>query len=447
MRANPLRNINIRRVNTKFLVVFGFVFVLIGGLPSGARAAGASLYLSPASGSFFVGSTFDVSVFVDSGGESLNAVKVDMTFDPSKIQVASPTAGKSFIKVWVSQPTYSNTKGTISFIGGIPSPGINTTAGLVSTVTFRAVAPGKATISFADSSKILRNDPEGTNILTSTGRGVYNLLIPPPEGPNVFSPTHPDKSKWYKNNNPTFSWDKEEGTTGFSYSFDQDPTGVPDNKSEGSHTSVSYSGVKDGIWYFHIKAEKGNVWGGVSHYSVQIDATPPAVFTPKVRPFARTDERQPLVYFITTDALSGLDYYQIKYIDITSEERKETAGFFVEASSPYRLPSLAPGKYLVIVRAVDAAGNYREGTVKIHILPKGIIVSKKGIQWKGIGIPWWSAIMFLIIVLLLAGFYLYKEKRRQRARLLGKRDRFLKAKKKLGEHRKKILDGIKRNAN
>ena len=423
-----------------FSILSILIFLFLA--PITVRAAGASLYLSPGSGSFLVGSTFDVSVFVNTGGENVNAIKVDMRFDPAKIQVASPTAGKSFVKVWVSQPSYSNTKGEISFIGGIPSPGINTTAGLVSTVTFRAVAPGKTTISFANSSRVLRNDSEGTDILTSMGRSVYNFLIPPPEGPKIFSSTHPDKNKWYKNNSPTFSWEKEKGVTGFSYSFDQDPAGVPDNKSEGNYTSISYSGVEDGIWYFHIKAKKGNVWGGVSHYSVQIDATPPAAFTPKVEPSARTIEKQPLIYFVTTDALSGMDYYQIKYIDITSEMEKKETGFFVEASSPYRLSSLEPGKYLVVVRAVDTAGNYREGTVKLRIFPERLVVSKKGINWREISIYWWQVIAVLIIVLLLFSFYLWERRKRQRAKLLGKKDKFLKTRNKLREHRERILDGI-----
>ena len=315
-----------------------------------ALAGNASLYLSPAAGSFFVGSTFDVSVFVNTGGENINAIEVNLKFDPTKLQVASPTAGKSFIEVWVAQPTFSNTKGTMSFIGGVPSPGINTSAGLVSTVTFRAISPGETQITFLDSSKVLKNDPQGVNILTSMNRGVYTLLIPPPEGPKVFSSTHSDQNKWYKNNNPTFSWEKEEGVTEFSFSIDEDPMEVPDNNSEGDRTSVSFSEIGNGIWYFHVKGKKADIWGGTSTYPVKIDLTPPASFTPTVQPSEKTIEKQPLVSFFTTDAASGMDYYQIKYIDITPEKAEEEAGFFTEAPGPYKLPTLATGKYLVVVR-------------------------------------------------------------------------------------------------
>ena len=384
-----------------------FLSVLIC-VPLPVRAAGASLYLVPSSGTFFVGSTFDVSIFVNTGEENINAVQVDIKFDPTKLQVASPTAGKSFIEVWVAQPTYSNTKGEMNFIGGVPSPGINTTAGLVSTVTFRAIAPGQTTILFSDTSKVLRNDPEGTNILTSISRGNYTLVIPPPEGPKVFSSTHPDTNKWYKDNNPTFCWEKEEGVSDFSYILNEDPNGVPDNVSEGEQTCVSYSDVKDGIWYFHVKAKKAEVWGGTSHYPVQIDTTPPAAFTPKVEPSAKTTERQPLVSFFTTDALSGISHYESKYIDL-SVEREETVGFFREVVSPYKLPLLETGKYLVIVRAYDVAGNFREGKAEIEIFPKGISLNKRGIQYQSFLFPWWLLILILIIILLLIMLYSWKK--------------------------------------
>ena len=429
----------IRKFN-KSLVWFSVLFsVSLVMLPEVTEAVGASLYFSPASGTFFVGSTFDVSVFINTGGENVNAVQVDIKFDPTKLQVASPTAGKSFIEVWVSQPTYSNVKGEMNFIGGVPTPGINTSAGLVSTVTFRAISPGETTVLFLASSKVLRNDPEGTNILTSTGRGVYNLVIPPPEGPRIFSTTHPDTNKWYKDNNPTFCWEKEEGVTDFSYSFDQDPKGIPDNVSEGDYTCISYSEVKDGIWYFHVKAKKAEVWGGTSHYLVQIDTTPPAIFIPTVEPSPKTTQSQPLISFMTTDALSGISYYELKYIDISPEKKEEEVGFFREVFSPYKLPSLEVGKYLVVVRAYDIAGNFREGTVKIQILPGKIIFTKKGIQFREIIIPWWVLILILIIILLSITFHLWQK---YQSRIKEERKKINKIEIKLKNHLKKILDGI-----
>jgi len=381
-------------------------FVLAFTITSSVEAAGASLYLSPGSGTFFIGSTFDVSIFVNTKGNNVNAVKVDLKFDPRILQIASPTAGKSFISVWISQPTYSNITGTASFQGGIPSPGINTSSGLVSTITFRAIAPGETTVSFLDSSQVLLNDGEGTNILSSLGGGVYKIVIPPPEGPKVFSPTHPDQNKWYKNNNPSFSWEKEEGVTDFSYSINHSFYEVPDNISEGSHTSVSYSDLEDGIWYFHIKAKKGNAWGGVSHYIVQIDTTPPAAFTLAFEPFLRSPlmtSKEPIVSFITTDSLSGLDHYELKVIDLTEISEKKGTGFFVEVTSPYKLPALPLGEYEIIVRAFDKALNFQDSPQKIEVIPSERIfyITKRGINIWTIFLSWQKLILILVLLAIL----------------------------------------------
>ena len=73
-----------------------------------AKAAGASLYISPYGGTFFVGDTFNISVFVNTEENIINAVEVNLKFDSDLIQVTSPTAGLSFISIWADQPSYSN---------------------------------------------------------------------------------------------------------------------------------------------------------------------------------------------------------------------------------------------------------------------------------------------------------------------------------------------------
>jgi len=389
--------------NIKSLVLISFILVCISGLPSEAKA-GASLYLSPNQGTFFLGSTFDISIFVNTGGNDVNAVKVDLKFDPKKLQIASPTTGKSFISVWIAQPAYSNIKGTASFQGGIPSPGINTSSGLVSTITFRAIAPGETTIYFSDSSKVLLDDGKGTDVLTSLGRGVYTLTIPPPEGPKIFSSTHSDQNKWYINNAPSFSWEKEEFVNAFSYNMSRNYFDEPDNVSEGDHASVSFTDLEDGIWYFSLKAKKGKVWGGISRYIVQIDITPPASFEIVFEPVLRSPvsvSKEPIVRFITTDGLSGISHYELKQIDLTGKEKEE--GFFVEMNSPYKMPSLSLGEHNIIVRAFDLAGNHQDSSKKIEVVPseKLFYISKNGIYILTIFLSWWIIFLILLIILIL----------------------------------------------
>lgn len=444
------RKFNKRIIWFSFVLAFGLasVLCLLFGVSfvKPAFAGGASLYLSPSTGTFFIGSTFDISIFVNTGGNNVNAVKVDLKFDSGKIQIASPTAGKSFIEVWVAQPAYSNIKGTASFQGGVPSPGINTSSGLVSTITFRAIAPGKAAISISDSSQVLLDDGMGTDILSSSSRGEYQLVIPPPEGPKVFSTTHPDQNRWYRNNNPSFGWEKEGGVTDFSYSIDHSSYGTPDNISEGDQTSVSYSDLEDGVWYFHVKAEKAGVWGGVSHYLVQIDSTPPADFTIEVDPIfgaGTLTSQRPWISFITTDALSGLDHYEIKTVNLTRPQ-EERIGFFLEASSPYQLPLTEPGEYEVVVRAFDVAGNWRDVSRKIEIISAGkpFYVTKGGVNIFGIFLKWWQA--GLVLLVLIGGIlFLVFRWRRNRIYLEEKRESLEKTRKKAEKEREETEKKLK----
>ena len=406
-----------------------------------AQEGGASIYLSPASGTFYVGSTFNVSIFVNTGGKDINTVRVELKFNPQKLQVASPTAGKSFISVWISQPTYSNVEGTTIFRGGVPSPGINTSSGLVSTVTFRVISPGSTSISIRDTSMVLLNDGKGTDILSSIGRGSYELVLPPPEGPEISSLTHPDQNKWYKNNSPTFRWEKEEGITDFSYSIDQDFQGVPDNVSEGSGNSISYADLEDGIWYFHIKAKKGDIWGGVSHYGVMIDTTPPAAFSLNFESGLASviSTQQPIISFVTTDALSGFEHYELKSINL-NKSRNEGEEFFIEVTSPYRLSLDDAGPYKVIIRAYDKAGNWRDSSEKIQVIPRGkFIITREGINFWFIFLSWWliiSLLCFLVIIVVVIIFLI----RKYHLRLQLERKRIKETKERAENHKDKIKE-------
>jgi hypothetical protein len=387
----------------KIFILFSFFFLLFFISADEARAQTASLYLSPATGTFFIGSTFDISVFVNTEESSINAVKAVLKFPPDLLQVTSPTAGKSFISIWASQPFYSNQDGIISFQGGVPAPGIKTSSGLVSTITFRAKASGKAVISFSDSSQVFLSDGKGTNILQTSTGGEYFLTLAPPEGPKISSPTHSCLTCWYKNNNPSFFWDKEQGITDFSFSLDQDPRGIPDNESEGSLTSATLTDVADGIWYFHLKAKKSGLWGGVSHYPLQIDQTPPRPFEIKVE---KTGNRF-FSYFSTDDLLSGIDHYEVGTVDM-SNPQAGLSPIFIEAENFYQVPYESPGKYAIVVRAYDKAGNYTEQKSTLTIVSPLLDYTEKGVRLKGIFLPWWLIWVILAIVLIAAGFGTYR---------------------------------------
>lgn len=374
---------------TASVIIISIILSLMAPI---AQGTGVSLYLSPQSGTFLVGSTFTVSIYLNTKGNEINTVEVDLKFSPDVLQVTSPTAGESFVSSWLSPPSYSNTRGTISFRGGILE-GISTSAGLISTITFRAKAPGRAKIEFLESSRVLLNDGKGTSVLATTIGGFYEISIPPPEGPKVLSSTHPDSDLWYRNNNPSFSWEKE-GAADFSYGFSQNPQEEPDETSEGSVNFKSYSDVLDGVWYFHLRAKKRGVWGKTSHVAVRIDTNPPREFVPRVDPYSR------FVYFETEDSHSGIEYYEVSVRDVSKVPPEQP--FFTEAVSPLKIPYEKSGKYNATVRAFDKAGNLQEGEINFRLIsPTFSYVEGEGIQVKGLFLPW--LLVYLVGFILIGG--------------------------------------------
>lgn len=337
-------------------------------------ASAAVLSLSPSSGTFEVGSTFTVSVFLDTQGQPINVVEVHLRFPPNLLQLVSPTTGKSAIEVWTSTPTYNNKDGTIDLSGGIPG-GINSSRALVTTLEFRVKSPGTAAVRFTDQSKVLAHDGRGTDVLYSATDGVYNLVFPPPAGPIVSSPTHPDQNVWYRSHTVTLHWTSAgEGVEEYSYVLSQDPTVVPDNISEGSKTSVTYKDLSNGTHYFHIKAFRDGKWGGVTTFAINIDTEPPAEFKPDLEPNPPTTQTTIVAKWQTTDRHSGISHYEYTLLplhfdtqEVEARSQENIQPFFIEAPPPVILHTDL-GKYDLVVRAFDNAGNIREATVRIEVL-------------------------------------------------------------------------------
>jgi len=406
-----------KRIISIFLIT---LFILIGFSNSlSAQTKEAILYLSPTSGKIPVGNTFTVTFYVNTNGNFINAVETKILFPADKLQVVSPSIGQSCLEIWLKQPTYSNTEGWIKIGGGIPAPGINTSACALLTVTFRIKEIGRANIRFdVANSKVLLADGKGTDILGETKAGIYDLVLPPPAGPEIISSTHSDSTKWYNNNNVNFQWlvDDEKSIEGYSYILDNNPLTLPDDIIDRKENYVNYSNVADGIWYFHLKAKRNGFWGGVSHYAVKIDTSSPAQFPIKIQPSVRTSQTTLIVEFLTTDSVSGIDHYEIKTIPLNlnkmvKAEQTLSQFLFIEAQSPYIL-QLERGNYDIYVRAFDKAGNFTESKQRLRIVtPIFQFVAGEGLKISEIIIiPWLGFWLILICLIALIGFFAYKAK-------------------------------------
>jgi hypothetical protein len=150
----------------------GIAILILLCIPGGVYAA--TLSYSPASGSYTVGKTFTVGIYAGSADQAMNAASGVVSFPPDKLQVVSISKAGSIFSVWVQEPSYSNTVGTVSFEGIILNPGYKGASGKILTVTFKVKAAGTASITFSSSSA-LANDGLGTNILKGIGTAKFVL--------------------------------------------------------------------------------------------------------------------------------------------------------------------------------------------------------------------------------------------------------------------------------
>lgn len=148
-----------------------------------ASAAGATLSLSPSSGSYEVGDTFSVLVKLHTGGTAIGAVEATLNFPINELEVTQLSKSNSIFTLWVVEPAFSNSNGTISFAGGIPKPGYSGSAGTILTIVFKAKKEGEAAVNFSGS-RVLASDAQATNMFAGTAGGSYiisKVAVPPKE--------------------------------------------------------------------------------------------------------------------------------------------------------------------------------------------------------------------------------------------------------------------------
>lgn len=149
------------------------LFILFTLAPQSVH--GASLYLSPSSGSYAIGNTITLSVFAESVNEAFNAVSGTVAI-PSGVDVVSVSSSGSIINFWVQEPSYIN--GSVRFEGVVLNPGYKGGGGKIATITLRAKAQGSHALSYTSAS-ILANDGKGTNLLSGTRGATLSVSSTP----------------------------------------------------------------------------------------------------------------------------------------------------------------------------------------------------------------------------------------------------------------------------
>ena len=320
----------------------------------------ARLYLTPASGTFPVGSTITVQVRVNSEGEAVNTAEANIVFTGDTIQLVDVEGGDVF---YLSAPgSPAKTATSAYFGGGLPTPGFTGTAGNLGTMTFRVVREGTASLSITNG-KVLLNDGIGTNALSGTAGARFTITPPPVGAPAVTSVTHPNPEAWHTQTDVELSWNRPTGAYGFSYELDDKPDTVPDAALETTNeTSRRYNDLADGVWFFHIRARRQAVgqFGLTTHFRIQIDTMQPRFF--EITMIGQADlkdvTRTPTVAFEAKDDLSGIDHY-----DIFLDEQLTLSG----VKAPYSFGKIQSGPHIIKVIAYDKASNSRTTALPVII--------------------------------------------------------------------------------
>ena len=135
-----------------FLVTFTILAGLVSIPLSFAKAdSGVSLYVTPSSGNYNIGNLINVSVKVNTEGETINAVKATLSFNEN-LKVQSISKSGSILGLWIEDPSYDNSLRTISFGGAGSGTTYKGSAGKIISITFKAEKAGKGTINFSSNS-------------------------------------------------------------------------------------------------------------------------------------------------------------------------------------------------------------------------------------------------------------------------------------------------------
>ena len=415
------------------LIIVGLLFsVLSSAFP--VLAAGASLYLSPSSGTYAVGDTITVGVYLSSSAEAANAVSGSLAFSSDTLQATALSTSGSVVSLWVREPSYS--AGSASFEGIILNPGYSGSSGKIISLSFRATAAGTGTVHFGSGS-VLANDGNGTEILAGTGSASFTIQAagekPAPEAkpkpeeekeqpttstgepaaPTVTSSTHPNSDSWYSNANPQFSWSLAADVTGVSVMIDQDAQTVPSRSSNGLFSGYGVSGLADGTWYAHVRLQNDTGWGETTHFRFRIDTNAPS--DPEVSFLASTTiANEPLVSVAASDDASGVYAYLLQ---VDSGQEVQVLAESVTAEHPYVLRHVGVGDHTLTVVAVDKAGNL-SGAVVTDFTVEPVVLQSLAQSYIQVG-PWLVSLSglggaLLVIIVGQAGWIYVGWKRRQK---------------------------------
>ena len=367
---------NTRLLSIKTAWVVSMLGVLLSLLPLNTRAATFSLV--PDTQVFGTGSMFTIDVKVDTEGVGVNAAQGTISFSPAVLEVTKIERTTSVFNFWLEEPTFSNTAGTVTFLGGSTN-GFTGSSLSVFRIQFKVKGIGTSAISFTDGA-ISASDGSGTNVMkatkgieiTSVASADIIKIAPPqitrtpttakkvPALPTSSITLYPNEKRWYNASTPfTVSWTLPSDISAVASLISKDPRATP-TQSEGLFDNKQFNALTDGTWYLHLRFKNNVGWGETLHRQLNIDSIPPLPFEVRIDSGTISDNPSPLISYKSADQLSGIKNY---HLSVDSGE------ILVTTSTSVAIPPQAPGKHKLKVRAEDNAGNSTESIADFTITP------------------------------------------------------------------------------
>ena len=165
-----------------FLILYTLYSILY---TPAAYAAGASLSLSPASGSYKTGSLISVAIVLDAAGNETSGADVILLYEPEKLGAEAITSGA----IYTSYPvkTISSSAGRISISGIMADPAASfNSQGTFATVKFKVLTAGTTALRFdfrpdagapgsSQDSNVAKKGSLGEDILSSVSNATYTF--------------------------------------------------------------------------------------------------------------------------------------------------------------------------------------------------------------------------------------------------------------------------------
>jgi hypothetical protein len=160
-----------------FIVLFSLFFFIFSDF-----CQAAILYSESPKENYYEEDVFIVKIMINTEGECINAVDLELIFNPEILEVEDFSRGNSIISLWLKDPVFSNEKGLISFTGGITGgycgkiKGDPGESNILGRVIFKAKKEGFSELNFSQNSEILLNDGLGNRAKLETRKTTINVL-------------------------------------------------------------------------------------------------------------------------------------------------------------------------------------------------------------------------------------------------------------------------------